>query len=85
MNDRLYSPASFRICKVQPNGYYSDILEEPNDVDNESFFGARSIYNNKNKEAVRLTPGTYVVRVKVNWVGGKQGKFTLSAYSSVPI
>jgi len=82
---KKYSPASFRVCRVENNGMYSDVLPDPNADDNDALFGRYSIYNAKDKQAVKLTPGNYIVRVKVRWVSGQEEQFTLSAYASSKI
>jgi len=43
-----YSPASFLLCKMHDNDILENVLKDPDsEMDNNSYFGERSIYINK--------------------------------------
>jgi len=75
-----YSPADFRIARVDENGY-SPIVAKSADVDDTAIFGHHSIAPSRHHKLYLKKAGEYIVRVKMLWLNNVKRDFTLSAYS----
>lgn len=80
-----YSSADLVLAKIEEDGTYSSLLNDPKMAHKGVFFGARSIYPTKKCKLLITEPGDYIIRTKVRWRNNQRNKFTLSAYSPIKI
>jgi len=76
-----YSPAELTVAKIEADGTYSPLLDDPKNLDEGLFSDKRRSAFPTNKKVLAFKPGEYILRTKVSWRNGKRQAFTLSTYS----
>jgi len=79
-----YSSGDLVVCRVEEDGTLYNVFDQKG-VHSGIFFGAKSIYPNRDCKVKLAKPGEYIIRAKVRWRNEDKGKFTLSAYAPAKI